>query len=276
MPKFPILLTTRELRSKHFHAWEQKFYHDVWKMDYVRADDLRQDRPGPPVRVSAQPNRDERGTGWVGGVEQVRINSPETEELVLTSASGRFRWRAWLDQAGESRLEQTDVESGQMVPIWRQRGWARIEMASDPVRDRLVYGQCGGPLQSWDAKSAVIEPIEMPIRQGISDLSFAPDGRALAFVHAGEVYSHRLGSDLCQQVSQLSDEGKLAPAVTHLNPQWSPDGKRIFYIVHSYLWRGAQISDQFALMAALPDGSQRRLVLEQTCVADFRVGEIGA
>ncbi|MBS2037245.1 PD40 domain-containing protein [bacterium] len=289
--KFPLLLTVAEPKSLYHHYHDERGTTDVWKASYVQADELGKDRLQGLTRVSVYKGVEEYAIGWKDSrtcwirresetllvPPELPVEPPEEPAQEAISASGRYRWRVNKGDCGPTHLEQLDQQTGESRVLWSHARWAGVQMASDPNRDRLLWSYSGyhlrGGLNSWDPQGQSNQPLEMPFQDDFDHLSFSPTGEAIAFVHQNEVYTHRLDETGCRRVSDLKQESKHLRTHTYrLKPRWSPDGKRIFYTNFSFDWRGDFMMERYNLMAALPDGSQRRLMLEQPAVREVVVG----
>ncbi|MFN8608475.1 MAG: hypothetical protein U0931_13140 [Vulcanimicrobiota bacterium] len=290
---YPMLLTVAEPKSLWHHYHDERGTTDVWKANYVQAERLAEDSLRGLTRLSVHKGVEEYGVGWRDsrsgwirrecetllfqpGQEMQPVEEPPQQIL---SASGRYRWAVLQAPCGPTRLEQLDQHSGETRVLWSHGRWASLELASDPKRDRLLWSYSGyhlrGGLNSWDPARGSSETLEMPFKDDYNHLSFSPDGQAIAFVHQNEVYSYRLAESACRKVSDLRGESShLASRPYRLAPRWSPDGKRIFYTNYSFDWRGDDMLERYNLMAALPDGSERRLLLNKPAVRGLVVGPV--
>lgn len=289
--KFPLLLTVAEPKSMYHHYHDERGTTDVWKANYLQAENLQDDQIQGLTRLSVHKGVEEFGLGWKDArscwirreSETVLLQPKRQPESVddppqeALSASGRYRWRVSQGPCGPTQLEQLDAETGESRVLWRHERWASVELASDPRGDGLLWSYSGyhlrGGLNRWDPKAGSNRALEMPFQDDFKHLSFAPDGQAIAFVHQNEVYTHRFDEAGSRRVSDLRQEApNLARHTTRLAPRWSPDGKRIFYTNFSFDWRGDNMAERYNLMTALPDGSQRRLLLDKPAVRDLIVG----
>ncbi len=289
--KFPVLLTVAEPKSMYHHYHDERGTTDVWKASYTQGESLEQDRLQSLTRLSVHKGVEEYGLGWKDSKscwirresETVLLQPKQPDQSVddppqqQLSASGRYRWQVSRGACGPTQLEQLDSETGETRVLWRHERWASVELASDPSRDQLLWSYSGyhlrGGLNSWDPQSGSNRILELPFQDDFDHLSFAPDGQAIAFVHQNEVYTHRFDESASRRVSDLRQEApNLAGQTTRLAPRWSPDGKRLFYTNFSFDWRGDNMAERYNLMVALPDGSQRRLLLDKPAVRDLIVG----
>lgn len=290
--KFPLLFTVAEPKSLYHHYHDQRGTTDVWKANYVQGENLDQDRLQGLTRISVYKGVEEYGIGWKDSracwirreeetllVQPDRCMEPvEGPAQEARSASGRYRWRVNSEGAcGPTCLEQFDQVTGEVRQLWSHARWAGVQMASDPNQDRLLWSYHGyhlrGGLNSWDPQQQANQILPSPFGDDFEHLSFAPDGSTIAFVHQNEVYTHRLTEARCRKVSNLKQEAKhLGERAYRLRPSWSPDGKRIFYTNFSFDWRGDNMLERYNLMVALPDGSERRLILENPAMREVIVG----
>ena len=290
--KYPLLLTTTEPQYLHHHYQDCVTSSDVWTAVYVQGEQLKDDQMQKVTKLAARRNVDERGLGWkdtescwISRDGKTLLVAPDAEpvpavapqERGLTSASGRFRWTVQQGCDQPTRLQQLDYTTGQTTTVWEHSTWAGLSVAADPVEDRLLWSYRGyhldSELLSWNPQSQQTEVVPTPFRKDFEYLTFSPDGKTLAFVHANEVYTHRLDQSETHQVSDLEMEGDdLLGETYRMNPGWSPDGKRLFYNNFSFYMVEDELHESYNLMAALPDGSERKILLDWPAISGFQVG----
>jgi len=273
-----MLLTLVEHKCLTHHYQDERSSADVYKALYLQAEHLQDDRVVHWKPLSARPDLDERGIGWKDahccwisrGEQTLQVSTGQEPAVTnlpegLSSASGRFLWT--VKQAPEkSALQQLDRQSGQLTTLWEHPGWARLSLASDPRQDRLVWAQAG-PLQSWNPTQAKQEVVRAKFAEDFSGLAFSPDGQQLAFLHDQQVYCLRDGTT-------HSISGPRTNSFNYrLQPSWSPDGKRLFYIsAHYDIDKDDMMRESYQWMAATPDGSHCRTLLYGSALAAVQVG----
>ena len=283
--RYPLLLTLIEHKYLEHHFEDERTSADVYKALYLQGEHLEDDRVVHWRPLAARPNQDERGIGWKDAhscwvsrdQQTLQVNSgqePTPVELPagLASASGRFVWTVQQSVGDATQLQQLDRQSGVTSTLWEHPAWAGLSLASDPTRDRLLW-TCsghhpGGPLQSWDPVQEQSQVVPTGFGSDISSLTFSPDGQNLAFVHDHQVYC-LTGKSAHPISGPRSDNYNY-----RLQPSWSPDGKRLFYISAHYGIDEDIMRESYQWMAASPNGSQRRALLSGSAVAAVHVGPV--
>lgn len=280
--RFPILLTLVERDYLNHHFADERSSADVYKALYLQGEQLDQDRVVHWRPLAARPDRDERGVGWkdadscwitqdqetfqvTRGQEPVPVQLPPG----LASASGRFVWTIERSAEEGTCLRQRDLLGKQNCILWQHAGWAGVSLASDPSRDRLAWSHnAGGSLQTWDPEQASNQPMTSAFEKDFSQLAFSPDGKSLAFVHDQQVYCLN-GDDTHPISGPRSDNYNYT-----LQPSWSPNGKRIFYVSAHFDISNDMMLESYQWVAATPTGSQRRVLLAGAAVAALQVGPV--
>lgn len=283
--KYPLLLTLIEHKYLEHHYEDERTSADVYKALYLQGEQLEDDRVVHWRPLAARPNQDERGIGWKDAhscwvsrdQQTLQVNSgedPTPVELAsgLASASGRYQWTVEQSAQEPTRLQQLDRLTGETSTLWEHPVWAGLSLASDPTQDRLLWSysgyHLGGPIQSWDPSRAQREIVPSGFDDDFSDLAFSPDGANLAFVHKQQVYC--LSGGTTQSIS-----GPPSDSYNYrLQPSWSPDGKRLFYISAHFDIEEDQMSESYQWMAATPTGSRQRTLISRSAVAAVNVGPI--
>ncbi len=278
--KYPILLTLVEHDYLKHHYEDERSSADVYKALYLQGEHLQDDQVVHWRPLAARADLDERGVGWKDAdscwilqdqqtFQVTRGQDPVPVELPagLASASGRYLWTVEQSGGDATRLRQLDCQSGQSSTVWERNGWAGISLASDPSQDRLVWSHhAKGPLQSWDPVRTRNETMANRFDQDFSQLAFSPDGKSLAFVHDQQVYC--LSGSTTHDISgPRSDHSNY-----RLQPQWSPDGKRLFYISAHFDIVGDLLHESYQWVAATPGEKHRRELLSRAAVAAVHVG----
>ena len=276
--KYPLLLTLVEHKYLTHHYQDERSSADVYKALYLQGEHLQDDRVVHWKPLSTRPDLDERGLGWKDahccwisrGQQTLQVSTgqeatPADLPEGLASASGRYLWTT-EQSAALSALRQLDRQSGEISTLWQKPAWAALSLASDPRQDRLGWAQAG-PLQSWDPTQGKQEVIRAKFAEDFSGLAFSPDGEQLAFLHDQQVYCLHDGTT-------DSISGPRSNSFNYrLQPGWSPDGKRLFYIsAHYDIEEDDLMHESYQWMAATPNGSQSRMLLSGSALAAVQVG----
>lgn len=278
--KYPILLTLVEHDYLKHHFEDERTSADVYKALYLQGERLEDDRVVHWRPIAAKPELDERGVGWqdahtcwiskdqqsfqVGtGQEPIPMERPSG----LASSSGRYLWSVEQSAETATRLQQLDRHTGQLSTVWAHPGWASVSLAADPTQDRLLWSHSvGGPLQSWDPSRVQREVVSTGFADDITNLAFSADGRNLAFIHNRQVY--------CLSGGTTHDVSGPGTDSFHyrLQPSWSPDGKRLFYVDAHFDIADELMHESYQWMVASPKGEQRRALLSRSAVAAVNAG----
>lgn len=278
--KYPILLTLVEHDYLKHHFEDERSSADVYKALYLQGEHLHEDRVVHWRPLADRPELDERGVGWkdvdscwISQDQQTfqvtRGQQPFAVELPpgLDSASGRYLWTVEQSAEDGTRLIQLDRHLKQSRTVWQHPGWAGVSLASDPSQDRLVWSHSlKGALNSWDPESATSQSTATPFETDFSQLAFSPDGKSLAFVHGQQVYC------LTERTTHSISGPRSDNYNYRLQPSWSPDGKRIFYISAHFDIEGDLMRESYQWVAATPTGKQRRELLSRAAVTAVNIG----
>lgn len=173
-------------------------------------------------------------------------------------------------EADKDSIAQWDPEGKEWIPIWSGRQWSVSALQPHPFEHKLmilVAPDAKSPKELWqlDALSGQKSQVVLPSPLRLDQIALSPDGKTLAFVDGvdGQVRSCDLGTGVVQSIRCPSDVEHLSYKEMWYNDlDWSPDGQRLFYNLHTMDFSGKTLSYGSALFVASPDGRERKLLME--------------
>jgi WD40 repeat protein len=143
--------------------------------------DAAPEEPGdPPETDVARPSLPPRALLRIG-TDDLRSRSSFITSIAF-SPDGRLIAAAEANSA-VPRVSLFEVRTGRLVklisPPDRPRGWVQC-VAFSPDRTKLVWGEIGGEVALWDLIRDRLLFREKLHGNGVSDVTFSPDGRILA------------------------------------------------------------------------------------------------
>lgn len=282
---YPLLLTLAEPGTLT-GTYEQKnrpMPNDVYVADYQQGESLAEDRLSNLRKLVGKRRRDEvgkhllpDGSMWVTvGDEICRYQNgklvqtlpPLKSTSVSASTRGDF---VWAIESEAENLWQWSAQTNRWDKVW---GEGRAEFLHNHPSENKVHFVAypslgpGRPIvREWDADQKLTRTLDLPFQA--RQVKLSPDSKVLAFIDAedDEVKTYELETGSLQKVSDFEDETYGLPQYSqyHECPQWSPDGRRLFYIFGTeHPWDGEdEIEIRESLMVATPDGAQRRELLD--------------
>ena len=131
-----------------------------------------------------------------------------------------LRWGLWLGPADDM---------GNAIQVGPSRPGSVLMDSFHPGGDAVcISGSIAGERGAWKAPLSGADP-ELVLKGGVSSLTFSPDGRQMAFTR-----SRGLIIDLCAAAADGSSERLIfagGPELLPGDPEWSIDGRRLFFRV---------------------------------------------
>jgi len=280
--QYPMLLTLSEPGTLT-GTYQQKGWpmpHDVYRADYQPGAFLSQDRLSNLRKIASKRGQDEigeqlqpDGSMWLTmGHEICRLQNdgqviqtlpPLNSAAVAASSNGDF---VWAVESQTGKLYQWSSQTNRWDTIWDQGRVDHIHSHPSANKVHFVTRQSwagNSTVREWDADKRLEHTLNLPFQA--YEVKFSPDCKVLAFVDSkdDEVKTYHLDTGAIQKVSDFDEETDDVPcdAQFHASPQWSPDGRRLFYTIGTMKCQEEDIVYTETLMAATPDGAWRRVIL---------------
>lgn len=280
--RYPLLLSLSEPGTLvgHYADAGRPMPTDVYLTHYQPGASLDQDLLSPLQPISVHEQLDEVGLAlsgeglWLSQDDRVYLQHSDqsTTELpgiqalrMAASPDGNFLW-AHVRERGKHKIRQWTPSTDRWDAIWTTGQVQSFH--PHPCQSKLHFvtrpGYTGkATVREWDAASGRLRELDFPFQA--EEVQFSPDGKVLAFVDSAdaELKTYHLEGGEISRVSDFRSECQWGWSgwKTHSCPQWSPDGRRLFYVLNTGDIFGDTLVYGETLMVASPDGLQRKPLL---------------